>query len=472
MPMNSEIIRLDFNNMMEHILGHGNGLRMSDINGLKKKTHEIHGLIQKMRAAGTTPFYDIIFRENGLDQILAIAQSIRERFENLVVLGVGGSALGARALHQAINHPLHNRLPAEKRKGVRLFVADNIDPATFGSLLEHLEPSRTLFNVISRSGETAETLAQFLIARDYLIRTIGGERYKDHFLLTTDSKTGPLRELAEEENYWSVDLADGVVGRYSVFSAVGLIPAAAGGIDVRSFLSGARDMAGRCGVANLWENPAYMNGALHYLSQRKKGKQVCVVMPYSDQLAGVAEWFCQLWAESLGKGKNLRGQKVAGAQYPVRARGITDQHSQLQLYMEGPNNKIFDFIRVESLSSSVSIPRSYDKKEGLGYLGGYALSDLLLAEAKATKMALSKNGRMNSTIMLKSITPHSIGQLLFMFELQTVFAAGLYGVNPFNQPGVEKGKRLTYGLMGRRGYRKEKKEMADWARKQNNRFIL
>lgn len=470
--MRPETIRFDFNNMMEQTLGRGKGLRVTDINGLKKRAKEIHRRIQEMRQAGTTPFYDVIFREAELEPILAMAQKIRERHDNLVVLGIGGSALGARALHQALNHPWHNWLPREKREGVRLFVADNIDPGTFGRLLDYLEPSRTLFNVISRSGETAETIAQFLIARDHLAQTLGPDRYKDHLLLTTDAETGPLRQVAREEGYLSLSLPPDVVGRYSVFSAVGLLPAAASGVDVRSFLAGARDMADRCSVSDLWHNPAYMNGALHYLSQRKRGKGICVVMPYSDLLTGVAEWFCQLWAESLGKGQDLQGKKVQGAQCPVRALGTTDQHSQLQLYMEGTNDKVVDFIRVERFAHSVPIPRSYEHREELGYLGGHELSELLLAEEKATEMALSRNGRMNSTIILESVTPHTMGQLLFMLEIQTVFAAGLYRVNPFDQPGVEQGKRLAYGMMGRRGYQKERQEVSAWQGKKRKRFVL
>ena len=469
--MSPETVRIDLNNMLEHTLGRGKGLRVSDIEGVQKKAVAIHGTIQDMRRAGTTPFYNVIFQESELEPILALAESIHGRWENLVVLGVGGSALGAKALHQALNHPLHNWLPARERGGVRLFIADNIDPETFGNLLGYLEPSRTLFNVISRSGETAETLAQFSVARDYLIRAVGPERYKDHFLLTTDAHAGPLRRMAEKEGYATLSLPGGVVGRYSVFSAVGLLPAAASGIDVRSLLAGARAMADRCDNPDLWKNPAYMNGALHYLAQRKKGKGICVVMPYSDLLNGVAEWFCQLWAESLGKGKDLRGKKVQGAQCPVRALGITDQHSQLQLYMEGPDDKVVGFIRVERFSKPVVIPQ-YKESEDLGYLGGHELSELLLAEGHATEVALAKNGRMNSTILLDRITPHTIGQLLFMFEIQTVFAAGLYGVNPFDQPGVEKGKRLTYGMMGRPGYQKERQEILSWQRKKKKNFIL
>lgn len=470
--MNPETVRFDFNNMMEHTLGRRRGLGVADINGLKKRAKEIHTRIQELRQAGRTPFYDIIFRERELEPILAMAQKVGQRYENLAVLGIGGSALGARALHQALNHPLHNWLPQEKRAGVRLFVADNIDPVTFGSLLRHLDASRTLFNVISRSGETAETIAQFLIARDHLIQALGHDRYKDHLLLTTDAEAGPLRQVAREEGFLSLALPRGVVGRYSVFSAVGLLPAAASGIDVHSFLAGARDMADRCSVPDLWRNPAYMNGALHYLSQRKKGKGICVMMPYSDRLTGVSEWFCQLWAESLGKEKDLQGKKVQGAQCPVRALGTTDQHSQLQLYMEGPNDKVIDFIRVDRFPYPLSIPRAYEEREDLGYLGGHDLSELLLAEQKATEMALGKNGRMSSTIILESVTPHAIGQLLFMFEIQTVFAAGLYRVNPFDQSGVEKGKRLAYGMMGRRGYRQERLEVSAWQGKKKKRFIL
>jgi len=470
--MSREIVRWDFNNMFEHALGRGKGLKPSDIDRLRKRGREIHGAIREMRRAGTTPFYRVIFEESELAPIAALGAEIRERWENLVVLGVGGSALGAESLHLALNHPLHNSLPREERSGVRLFVADNIDPETFTSLLEYLEPSKTLFNVVSRSGETAETLAQFLIVRDRLERALGPGRSKEHFLLTTDAQAGPLRRVAEREGYPSVSIAGEMVGRYSVFSAVGLLPAAASGIDVRSLVAGARAMADRCDNPELWENPAYMSGALHYLSQRRKGKRIRVIMPYSDLLTGIGEWFCQLWAESLGKERDVRGKKALGAQCPVRALGITDQHSQLQLYMEGPDDKVVDFIRVQGFAKPAAIPRLYEGDAAVGYLGGRELSELLLAEERATEMALANKGRMNSTIVLDSVSPQAIGQVLFMFEIETVFAAGLYRVNPFDQPGVEKGKRLTYGMMGRPGYRKEKQEVLAMQRKKKERFVL
>ncbi|MBI2349502.1 MAG: glucose-6-phosphate isomerase, partial [Deltaproteobacteria bacterium] len=205
---------------------------------------------------------------------------------------------------------------------------------------------------------------------------------------------------------------------------------------------------------------------------RQKGKRIGVIMPYSDLLTGIGEWFCQLWAESLGKGRDLRGRRALGAQCPVRALGITDQHSQLQLYMEGPDDKVVDFIRVERFSKPAPIPRLYEGDEAVEYLGGHELSELFLAEERATETALAKKGRMNSTIVMDSITPQAVGQLLFLFEIQTVFAAGLYRVNPFDQPGVEKGKRLTYGMMGRPGYRKEKEEVLALQRKKKERFVL
>jgi len=270
----------------------------------------------------------------------------------------------------------------------------------------------------------------------------------------------------------SLALPPGVVGRYSVFSAAGMLPAAASGTDVRELLAGARAMAERCGVADLWRNPAYMNGALHYLAQQKRQKRISVVMPYSDRLTGMAEWFCQLWAESLGKEKSLKGKRVPGAQCPVRALGATDQHSQLQLYLGGPDDKLIAFIRVEELGGSVPIPRLYEAEEDLGYLGGHDLGELLLAEQMATDMLLTKKGRMNTTVILESITPHTIGQLLFMYQLQTVFAAGLYGVNPFDQPAVERGKRLAYGMMRRRGFEKERRQILSWQAKKKNRFVV
>jgi glucose-6-phosphate isomerase len=244
-----------------------------------------------------------------------------------------------------------------------------------------------------------------------------------------------------------------VGGRFSVLSAVGLLPAALIGVDIAQLLAGAEDMLQRCNAAtSLTENPAGIFAALQVLAQTERGANIHVMMPYTDRLYGMADWYRQLWAESLGKRLGRNGSDVFRGPTPVKALGATDQHSQVQLYMEGPFDKTVTFLSTKEFAGDVQIPKLYEGVEELAYLGGSSLGALLSAEHAATAGALTKNGRMNMTIELARVDAHSIGQLLMMLQIATIYAGFFYDVNPLDQPGVELGKQLTYGLMGRTGF--------------------
>ena len=250
-------------------------------------------------------------------------------------------------------------------------------------------------------------------------------------------------------------------GRFSVLSAVGLLPAVLAGIDVEELLAGARFMDQRLKDAAPDQNPAYRLAALFYLFATAKSRPNLVFMPYASALAGMADWFCQLWAESLGKRQDLQGQVVNAGSTPVRALGATDQHSQLQLYMEGPPDKLITFLAVDKFKNHLEIPDLYPDQEALSYLGGHSLNELLRVEQQATAFNLMKAGRPNLTLHLPEINPFTIGQLIYLLEVVTVAAAFLFGVNAFDQPGVEGGKQTTYGLMGRRGFETYRREFAE-----------
>jgi glucose-6-phosphate isomerase len=380
-----------------------------------------------------------------------------QAFDTVVILGIGGSALGASALLQALKPPHWNELDDEAREYFpKLYILDNVDPTSIGPLLDRLDLRRTLFNVISKSGATAETMAQYLIVKERMSRVMDAEACRGHFIFTTDPEKGVLRRIAAEESIAALPVPPNVGGRFSVLSAVGLLPAALIGIDVTALLQGAADMLERCNnAASLDTNPAGMFAALQYIAQAERGANIHVMMPYTDRLYGMADWFRQLWAESLGKRADRAGTDVFRGPTPVKALGATDQHSQVQLYMEGPFDKTITFLSVREFASDVQIPRSYETVDELGYLGGSSLGTLLSAEQRATADALSKNGRMNMNIELNRIDAHAIGQLLMMLQVATVYAGAMYDVNPLDQPGVELGKVLTYGLMGRKGFGSE-----------------
>jgi glucose-6-phosphate isomerase len=202
----------------------------------------------------------------------------------------------------------------------------------------------------------------------------------------------------------------------------------------------------------LWENPAYLNATLQYIADTRKGKRISVMMPYAHALKDVADWFRQLWAESLGKKHSLDGQVVHVGPTPVKALGVTDQHSQIQLYVEGPFDKIVTFLAVDRYQNDLPFPGAYADLGSLGYFAGASMSQLIQAERKATAVALTRNHRPNMTFTLPEVNPFTVGQLLYALEVQTVFSGALYQINPFDQPGVEEGKIATYALMNRPGY--------------------
>jgi glucose-6-phosphate isomerase len=291
-----------------------------------------------------------------------------------------------------------------------------------------------------------------MVVREKLRGALDDDGYRRHVLFTTDPEKGVLRRLADAEGIPTLPVPAGVGGRFSVLSAVGLLPAALAGIDIEALLAGAAAMDERCGTDDLLANPAALFAALQYLAHTERGAGVHVMMPYTDRLYSTADWFRQLWAESLGKRLDLEGREVAVGPTPVKALGATDQHSQVQLYIEGPFDKTVTFLTARETAMDLAIPQVYQDIDELGYLGGRTLGELLDAERQATSAALAGSGRMNMTIELPRIDAHAMGELLMMLQVATVYAGALYNVDPLDQPGVELGKVLTYGLMGRPGF--------------------
>lgn len=465
-------LSINFTNMMEEVIGSEHGISEEEIKKLEPRVRQIDAQLKEQREKGDLPFFNLPYQDELVKELKDLSEEQKGLWDNLVVLGIGGSALGGIALHRGLHHPFYNLLSREERKGYpRLFFADNIDPNGFQALLDILDLRKTIFNVISKSGETAETMSQFLIVHNLLRKHLGQGEYGRHLIITTDRKKGRLREILHQEHFLSFIIPDGVGGRFSLFTPVGLLPAVMTGIDIEELLAGATLMDQKCQSEEIWKNPAYMIALLLYLSDIQKGKSICVFMPYVDALKGVADWFRQLWAESLGKRFSLTGEVVEIGPTPIKALGVTDQHSQLQLYIEGPHNKVIVFTKVKSYQDEVPIPKDYRDIEGVGYLGGHTLSELIQAERRATERALTNNKSPNLTITLPSINAFTLGQLFFLMEVAISFAGALYGINPFDQPGVEEGKRFTYGLMGRKGFEDKKKEIEEQI-KINNKYIV
>ena len=430
------------------------GVSSEDLDGvIGEGFKEVMAAVDARRSAGDFGFFELPSSPVNSKHVITLAESFRQHFSDVVVLGIGGSGLGARTLRDALLGPdWNNRSGEERDHDPRLHVLDNPDPDTLGALFSRMDPTKTLFNVISKSGKTVETLAQYLVARDWVASSVGEENALRHFIFTTDPNYGPLRHIAETEGVLTLPFPENVSGRFSILSAAGLFPVALCGVDIEALLRGAALMDDRCRTDKLKENPGGILASLLYEAHIKHGQKIHVLMPYADRLTSTSEWFQQLWAESLGKHHSMDGEEKATGPTPLVALGARDQHSLLQLFMEGPRDKVVLFVKVEDHGSEVTIPdRHQDLKEELSYLGGHTMGQLLAAEWRATAEALRRAACPNATIHLPAVRADTMGELLMLLEVTTVIAAELYGVDPLGQPGVELGKRLTYDLMNQKG---------------------
>ena len=448
------MIKLNYRNVNSAIIGNENGLDIEK--EFAEYQDRIRDIIADLNQRKDKPgqwlqWLNLGYSEETVWYAKEFASMVKDRFDNVLVLGIGGSALGGLAVTEALLKPYWNLLTKEQRNGLpRIFFLDNIDPDSMKGLFDVIDLKKTLVNVITKSGSTAETMSQYMIVKDMLEKELGDD-YRKNIVATTDQKMGILRQLADQEGYKTFVVPDDVGGRFSVFSAVGLVPFALVGLDIDRIVSGIKDMDLALKNTDIYQNIAAQGALINYLMDTKLGKNISVMMPYSSRLKYVSDWYVQLWAESLGKEVNNNGERVNAGPTPLKALGATDQHSQIQLYNEGPNNKLITFIRVENFDNTLEIPKIFEYT-GVGYLGGKTINDLINAEADSTRVALADYNRPTMTISLERVDEYNVAQLLYMLEVQTAIAGELYNINTFNQPGVEQAKNYTYALMGRAGY--------------------
>ncbi len=441
-------IRLDVNHMMADMLGEKNGITKAQLNAMKDAAVEAQHAVEANRGKGWLGWMELPYnQEEVVSKIEEVAARVREQYEYFVVLGIGGSALGPIAVHQALNHLHYNELPKSKRPGPKFYVEDNIDPERIAALFDVIELDKTCFCIITKSGATAETMSQYLIITEALKAKVG-EGWAKQIIAVTDHEKGNLIKLAKEEGFETFFIPDGVGGRFSEMCPVGLVPAACCGIDIRAMLAGAAAMDERCKTDDMMKNPALLEAVLQYIASEQMGRNVQVMMPYADSLKYMADWFCQLWAESLGKNKRRDGSDCHAGQTPAKALGVTDQHSQLQLYNEGPFDKVITFIKVENFRAETKIPHGCEQFKDVAFLGGMSHNTLIEAERQGTEYALYVNRRMNQTIVMPEVNAYTLGQLMFFLEMATAYEGELLNIDAFNQPGVETSMRATYAILG------------------------
>jgi glucose-6-phosphate isomerase len=439
-------ISIDFRNVLNNFNCSKNAINPLELNEYSQKFIEIFLKIKEQRESNQIGFMKIPYDKTLVDDIEKVVESKKPIMENLLVLGIGGSALGNITIHDALNDPFHN-LKYSDGYLPRIFVEDNIDPDKVHSLINILDLNKTVLNVITKSGTTPETMSTFFVLKDILKKKLGAE-YKKHIVVITDPEKGVLRKIAIDEGFDSLSVPPELGGRFSVLSAVGLFSAAASGVNISELLQGARDMDDQCKNSTIYQNPAFIISAVKYILYLR-GIKINVLMPYSSSLKSFADWYCQLIGESLGKKFDLDGKICHTGITPISALGTTDQHSQIQLYVEGPEDKLIIFLYVDKHEKKITIPDENLPSE-LSYFKGITLNDLFKAEGKGTASSLTESGRLNFAISVNKVTSKNLGQLFYLFEMVTMVMGMLLNINPFDQPGVDRGKILTKDFLKRK----------------------
>jgi glucose-6-phosphate isomerase len=452
-------IVFDPTNLHAALVGDAHGLKPEELQAAEPAALQALESFHKSVEQGLFGFPHLPFQSGLIKSIQAFAKKVAGSYDTVCVVGIGGSALGAWSLDCGLRGP-HPVQGAFSTKFPRLVILDNVDPVFLASALASMNPARTLVVPIAKSGSTAETMSTFLVVHDWLKSKLGVAKAKSRIVVVTSEGRGDLKQFATDNGLVTFHLPENVGGRFSVLSAVGLVPAALTGVDIAKLCRGAAEMTASAWKTDLRENVALRSALYHWLIWTKRKKTIQVAFPYVNSLWGMAFWFRQLWAESLGKAKNRRGKLIHAGQTPVAALGTTDQHSQVQLYMEGPNDKVFSFWTVGKWAQPGRIPKAKTGYDSFDYLAGQSLAKLIDAERLATAAALTANQRPNCTYTLDKIDAFHLGAFIQMLEFQTAFVGELLDINAFDQEGVELGKKFTFGLMGRKGFESYKEEYA------------
>lgn len=397
-------------------------LTFPDLQSIKKGVYELYKL-------GQLPVFELAHQAEHLSQILQTSQKMKQEFDTLLLVGIGGSALGAQFLAESLAYSV---LHASCKK---FYLCDHVDADVWNTWREQIDFKKTLIVVVSKSGRTIETLSAYLFFKKVLEDQVGPSSQK-HFVFITDPKEGLLRKIAQEQSITTFDIPPGIGGRYSILTSAGLFPAAFLGVSIEELvLGGAHCVEKYLSTPGVHSNPALLSALAHWAHEKKK-RSLRVVFPYGVRLKSFGAWFAQLWAESLGKKYSLKGEALHAGTTPIASAGPADQHSQLQLYLEGPDDKVITFIRYEEAQKDVRLPETLLMTNGVS-LKNLSVHALQKAEQQATAQALNEVGRPHQTIVLRHVDPYHIGQLIVFSELETIYSGALYNINPFDQPAVE-----------------------------------
>ncbi|MEN9558220.1 MAG: hypothetical protein RL141_589 [Candidatus Parcubacteria bacterium] len=433
--MNGSALQYDDANMHHATVGRA-GITVAAWEAMRPTLHAAKQEVLRLTEAGEQGFLALAFARRHVNEVRALASRFAKRYTDLVVLGIGGSDLGARMIQEALIDP------SAKRAGMRVhFGGSSTDPDALQRLLKTVDLKRTCVNIVSKSGGTLEPMASFLVFRDRLIRAVGRAHMPAHIIATTDPSDGLLRSLAEQEGYATLSIPPNVGGRFSVLSAAGLFPAACMGVDIRALLSGARDAVQAFRHTDVSHCPVGRYAGLHAHGW-KEGRPIHVTVPYSPRLQCFGQWLRQLVGESLGKSSDHRSNHEPIGITPVTGTGPEDQHSQLQLWSQGPHDKLITFIEIHRFNARIHTPQASKLDPALAFLDHRSFEDLVHIERAATAEALRQDHRPNGTIFVDRLDASTLGRLILFFELSVALMGQLLRVDAYNQPGVERSKQL------------------------------
>ncbi len=393
-------------------------------------------------------FRNLIY--SNVEEIKSIGEEIRKKYKNYVIVGIGGSDLGSRTIVNAL----------ENKSGVNiLFIGSNTDPDELDSFFNNISLEDSVFNIISKSGETIEIIANFLYIESQIEKQMGKDKVEDHIIITTSEPKSTIRDLASEYNIQIIEGISNVGDRFSVLSIIGLLTVDIMGLNIDNMIKGAQEIDEQTNSLDPEYNDALAFSQLQYLYFSKMKKNISVLMPYSKRLERFGFWYRQLWAESLGKKLSLDNKEIYAGITPIASLGSTDQHSQIQLYNEGPNDKVITFIIPDHFDSNIKIKTNLSE---VSYLDNVSFEDIIKKERLATSISLMENSRTNGTIFIDRINENSLGELFFFFEMAVSYLGVMFNINTFNQPGVEKGKEYMYALLSKPGFEKEKEKLSKY----------
>ncbi|TEB13827.1 Glucose-6-phosphate isomerase [Pelotomaculum sp. FP] len=426
-----------------------NFISLSDFNALENKYGHVFKEFQ-MSLQGKKSFLTLSLEEKrSIPDIKSLAKNIAAKYENVLVLGIGGSALGARAVIQYLKGPLYNLI---KQEHPRLFILDNIDPVLVKYYEDVIDIGKTLIIYVSKSGSTPETAALFIHFYNRF-KEAGGDTAD--IVICCDPGDNGINHIAKSLGCRLLHIPHNLPGRYSVLSSVGFLPSEIIGIDSGQLLEGAQIAHQSIISDGPQQNALFALGASLF-ELALKGKSIHVLFNYSSLLSEFGLWFVQLWAESLGKKQSLANNVVNAGTTPLTCLGATDQHSILQLFKEGPADKVFGFMKINNVADEIKFTNEFPTEKEYSYFAGRTMQEQLHIEQLATEMSLVKDGKPCYSITLKDVSPKTLGGLFYFVEALVVLTADLWNINAYDQPGVEEGKNITYSLMGRQDYNHKK----------------